>query len=225
MPAHQCERCRLATVPADSAQTRRPQGENGVVQANNPAQEVFYTEWMQALSGQRLKPSLRAIRGWHLFPLGEAASASRTRPKEFDPWPRVFNLWNPCRGHGQVENLPPQGDEDGKARLERARVFELWQQVFNPWVHVFVGASFQLAHAFDTMKSCRHKGMKRREQDGNEPEDRRLPAKIPLQQRASIDHSPREDFIGQTPAGSRRKSLSLPRSAPPGPHVSLHPVR
>ena len=29
--------------------------------------------------------------------------------KEFDPWPRVFNLWNPCRGNGQVKNLPPRG--------------------------------------------------------------------------------------------------------------------
>ena len=25
------------------------------------------------------------------------------------PWPRVFNLWSRCRGHGQVENLPPRG--------------------------------------------------------------------------------------------------------------------
>ena len=37
---------------------------------------------------------------------------SRTRPKEFGLWPRVFNLWNRCRGNGQVENLPPRGTED-----------------------------------------------------------------------------------------------------------------
>ena len=28
--------------------------------------------------------------------------------KEFGPWPRVFNLWNRCQGHGQVKNLPPR---------------------------------------------------------------------------------------------------------------------
>ena len=33
----------------------------------------------------------------------------RTIPKKFDPWPRVFNLWNPRLGHGQVKNLPPRG--------------------------------------------------------------------------------------------------------------------
>jgi len=30
-------------------------------------------------------------------------------PEEFGPWPRVCNLWNPRRGHGQVKNLPPRG--------------------------------------------------------------------------------------------------------------------
>ena len=24
-------------------------------------------------------------------------------------WPRVFNLWNPCRGNGHVKNVPPRG--------------------------------------------------------------------------------------------------------------------
>jgi hypothetical protein len=39
----------------------------------------------------------------------EAVSARRTRPKEFDPWPRVFNLWNTRGGRGQLKNLPPRG--------------------------------------------------------------------------------------------------------------------
>ena len=32
--------------------------------------------------------------------------------KEFGPWPRVFNLWNRCQGHGQVKNLPPRAARD-----------------------------------------------------------------------------------------------------------------
>ena len=31
------------------------------------------------------------------------------------PWPRVFNLWNRYRGHGQVKNLPPRGNSTYRA--------------------------------------------------------------------------------------------------------------
>ena len=48
-------------------------------------------------------------------------AARRTRPKEFDPWPRVFNFCNPHRGNGQVENLPPrEAGATDLLRLERA---------------------------------------------------------------------------------------------------------
>jgi len=54
-----------AATPTDRheprVRTRRPK--------NYPLTTNPRAELIQALSGQRLKPYLRAIRGWHLFPL------------------------------------------------------------------------------------------------------------------------------------------------------------
>ena len=52
----------------------------------------------------------RRLAGFRRLPVlnHKPVAARGTRPKEFDPWPRVFNLWNPHRGNGQVENLPPR---------------------------------------------------------------------------------------------------------------------
>jgi hypothetical protein len=49
-----------------------------------------------------------------------------------DPWPRVLNLWNPRRGNGQVENLPPRG-RGGRNTLRRptAAAPASWPRVFN----------------------------------------------------------------------------------------------
>ena len=38
-----------------------------------------------------------------------SSSFRRSPAPRFAAWPRVFNLWNPCLGHGQVKNLPPRG--------------------------------------------------------------------------------------------------------------------
>jgi len=41
----------------------------------------------------------------------EAASIRGTSPQEFDPWPRVFNLWNPRQDTDKLKNLPPRGSD------------------------------------------------------------------------------------------------------------------
>ena len=81
--------------------------------------------------------------------------------------------------HADALRASPSEGRRGIQQEERACPSPLWQQVFNLLNSTRcsfagasfqpVGASFQLAHAFDTMKSCRHKGKSRGEEDGNDP--------------------------------------------------------
>jgi len=57
-----------------------------------------------------------------------------------------------CRHKRHDGILSPQGEEEGRERWDRARGFLNCGSKFS-----HVGASFQLALAFDKMKSCRHK--------------------------------------------------------------------
>ena len=111
MPAHQCYRYRLAAVPTDSAQTRRPQGENGVVEANTPAQEVFYGLNYRAgghAVQARCRPGIPTRGNCRLMPLDRACLAdAATRPH--GDAPGVFAAGT-ARQHGMQPCASTFGD-------------------------------------------------------------------------------------------------------------------
>jgi len=54
-------------------------------------------------------PVLRGVKRGFSSLAGPVATSFELVESIPPPWPRVFNLWNRYRGHGQVKNLPPRG--------------------------------------------------------------------------------------------------------------------